>query len=107
VLEAENTVVTGRDITGHAELNLIREASARFEPGFLAGCTMYASTAPCAMCAGAVYWSGVRRVVFGLGKERFARLVGEGSPADPLAELDVSGPYLEDEALAVHEGFWS
>ena len=99
-------MVTDNDITGHAELNLIREAAARFEPGFLAGCTMYTSTAPCAMCAGAVYWSGVRRVVFALGKERFGRLVGESSPSDPLAELEVSGSHLEDEALAVHEGYW-
>jgi len=46
VLEAENTVVTARDPTGHAELNLIRRAGERFDPDFLQRCTMYASTEP-------------------------------------------------------------
>jgi tRNA(Arg) A34 adenosine deaminase TadA len=53
VLEAENTVRTDRDVTAHAETNLMRMASARFEPDFLERCTLYTSTEPCAMCAGA------------------------------------------------------
>jgi tRNA(Arg) A34 adenosine deaminase TadA len=44
VLEAENTVVTGPDCTGHAETNLMRMASGRFSPEFLHGCTLYTST---------------------------------------------------------------
>src|SRR5712691_9120428 len=55
VLEAENTVRTDKDVTAHAETNLMRMASARFEPGFLEWCTLYTSTEPCAMCAGAIY----------------------------------------------------
>ena len=52
VLEAENTVRTDKDVTAHAETNLMRMASARFEPDFLERCTLYTSTEPCAMCAG-------------------------------------------------------
>src|SRR5262249_18404642 len=63
VLEVENTVVTDRDVTAHAELSLMRQAGARLASDSLAGCTLYASTEPCAMCAGAIYWGNVRRVV--------------------------------------------
>ena len=70
VLEAENTVRTDKDVTAHAETNLMRMASARFEPDFLERCTLYTSTEPCAMCAGAIYWGNVRRVVFGLSQEQ-------------------------------------
>jgi tRNA(Arg) A34 adenosine deaminase TadA len=73
VLEAENTVLTARDCTGHAETNLMRMASERFDPEFLSRCTLYTSTEPCAMCAGAIYWGNVRRVVFALSQEEIRR----------------------------------
>jgi tRNA(Arg) A34 adenosine deaminase TadA len=108
LLEAENTVLTGRDATGHAETNLIRLASARCTPETLARCTLYTSTEPCPMCAGAIYWAGVGRVVYalpGAGSEKlllpcrdvFAR---GGHP------VEVLGPAIEDEARQPHEGFW-
>lgn len=67
--EAENTVVTEHDVTGHAELNLVRRASMRFEVETLEGVTLYTSTEPCAMCSSAIYWSGIGRVVYALGSE--------------------------------------
>jgi tRNA(Arg) A34 adenosine deaminase TadA len=118
VLEAENTVRTDRDVTAHAETNLMRQASARFEPDFLERCTLYTSTEPCAMCAGAIYWGNVRRVVFALSQEEIRRISG-GNPANMQLEItcrevfargdhdvEVSGPHLLDEARAVHDGFW-
>src|ERR1043165_6718420 len=71
VLEAENTVLLGPDCTGHAETNLMRLASRRFAADFLAGCALYSSTEPCPMCAGAVYWGGLARVVFALSQNTF------------------------------------
>src|SRR6476469_4864101 len=68
LLTAENSVVTGRDVTGHAETNLVRAASARFTAAELAGCSLYTSCEPCAMCAGAIYWSGIGRVVYALSE---------------------------------------
>ena len=53
IAEAENTVVTDRDCTGHAETNLMRLASRQFEPETLSACTLYTSTEPCPMCCGA------------------------------------------------------
>src|SRR5664280_1410877 len=68
VLEAENTVMTALDCTGHAETNLMRKACAQLSAEVLAGCTLYTSTEPCAMCAGAIFWGGVSRVVFALSE---------------------------------------
>ena len=119
VLEAENTVVTGRDVTAHAEQNLVREASARFGPDELATYTLYTSTEPCAMCAGAIFWSGIGRVVFALSSARLGEVVQDPTGAWTLAvscrdvfvrggrTVDVRGPQIENEALVVHEGFWT
>ena len=71
LLEAENTVLTGPDCTGHAETNLMRLASRRYGADFLAGCSLYTSTEPCPMCAGAIYWGSVGRVVFALSQTAF------------------------------------
>ncbi len=116
VLEAENSVVTERDITNHAELNLVRAASRRYDPVGLAGCTLYTSTEPCAMCAGAIYWSGIGRVVFALAGATLVEMVGDSGEelALPCREvfarggrvIEVSGPHLEAEARTVHRGFW-
>jgi tRNA(Arg) A34 adenosine deaminase TadA len=119
VVESENTVVTGGDCTGHAETNLMRIASQRFSPEFLRGCTLYASTEPCVMCAGAIYWSNVRRVVFALSEDELRDIVGADPENPTLAlpcrevfargqhEVEVSGPRLQEQARAVHEGFWA
>jgi tRNA(Arg) A34 adenosine deaminase TadA len=119
VAEAENTVVTGPDCTGHAETNLMRIASGQFDAEFLAGCTLFTSTEPCAMCSGAIYWSNVRRVVFALSGETLYGITG-ANPEQPTLALPcreifarggrpvvVEGPFLEKEARAVHEGFWT
>jgi tRNA(Arg) A34 adenosine deaminase TadA len=118
LLEAENTVVTDKDVTGHAETNLIRSASQKYTPEYLESCTVYTSTEPCPMCAGAIYWSNVRCVVYGLSEERLYALVGDDT-TDAVLRLgcrevfergirliEVIGPVLEEEAVKVHEGFW-
>lgn len=76
LLEAENTVVTGHDCTGHAETNLMRLASQQFSPEKLAHCTLYTSTEPCVMCAGAIHWGNVRRVVYALSEVGLYEIVG-------------------------------
>jgi tRNA(Arg) A34 adenosine deaminase TadA len=118
LLEAENTVITDRDCTGHAETNLMRKASKRYDPAFLATCTLYTSTEPCPMCSGAIFWGNVRRVVYGLSEEGLYAMIGaddEEALYLPCRDvfgkgrkhIEVIGPLLEDEARAVHEGFWS
>ena len=118
-LQAENTVMTSYDCTGHAETNLVRLASQYFLPEQLAHCTLYSSTEPCAMCAGAIHWSQIGRVVYALSEIDLYALIGP-SPAHlllPCREvfahsqqpIEISGPApsLDREARAVHEGFWT
>lgn len=118
MLEAENTVETEGDCTGHAELNLMRRASQSYSREFLATCSLYTSTEPCAMCSGAIYWGNVRRVVYALSEARLLEITGS-NPANPTMHLpcrevlqrgqygiEVVGPLIEEEAAKVHEGFW-
>ena len=119
LLQAENTVVTERDCTGHAETNLMRLASRRYSIEELESCTLYTSTEPCAMCAGAIHWGNVRRVVYALSEVDLYDVIGP-SPEHlllPCREVfvhsqrvvKVDGPAteLDKEARAVHAGFWS
>jgi tRNA(Arg) A34 adenosine deaminase TadA len=113
VARADNTVVTQRDPTGHAEMNLLRSIAGAFSQDELARAVLYASTEPCAMCSGGIYWAGIGRVVYGCSVEAFGALVG-GSLAIPCREVfargvravEVLGPLLEEEAVEVHRGFW-
>ncbi len=118
LLEAENTVNTQHDCTGHAETNLVRMASQAFSPETLATCTLYTSTEPCAMCAGAIHWSKIGRVVFALSEASLYAMIGSHAANEtmrlPCRELfarcgrpvSVVGPLIEEEARLVHEGFW-
>ncbi len=60
-----NTVVKDRDPTAHAEINAIRKACAVLGTHDLAGCELYSSCEPCAMCLSAIYWSHLDRVWYG------------------------------------------
>lgn len=114
LLEAENTVKTSRDCTGHAETNLVREASRQFDQAMLAKCSLYSSAEPCAMCAGAIFWSGVGRVVYGLSGSRISALAPDNSPrlllpcGDVFAAgqrgIELEGPVLEEEAEIAFKG---
>jgi tRNA(Arg) A34 adenosine deaminase TadA len=117
LLTAENTVVTEKDCTGHAETNLMRQASKEFDRDFLARCTLYASTEPCPMCTGAIFWGNVRRIVYGLSEEGLYELIAPGSEkvlflpcreilAKGRKSIEVIGPVLEEESSRVHAGFW-
>ena len=116
--EQENGYMPDRDMTGHAERLLATWASTHYRPEQLAACTMYMSAEPCAMCAGAIYWAGIGRVVYGLSERRMKHITGN-HPENPTLDLPcrtvfsagqrpvtVVGPLLEDEAAALHDGAW-
>jgi tRNA(Arg) A34 adenosine deaminase TadA len=117
-LASENSVVTQNDATAHAELNLVRAATGQYTARQLSTCTLYASSEPCPMCAGAIVWGNIRRVVFGLGMEALYEIIGNipGAPSLKLQSrsvfehaawpIEVIGPALETEALAPHKDFW-
>lgn len=116
---AENTVNTESDCTGHAETNLVRKASKSFPPNVLSGCTLYTSTEPCCMCAGAIHWGEIGRVVYGLSEATLYDRIGGNHASNETLKMpcrtvfscsdrpvQVVGPLLEEEAWKVHEGFW-
>lgn len=113
VLTATNSVMTARDPTGHAETNLVALAIEQLSPDQLKRSTLYTSCEPCAMCAGKMYWAGIRSVVYALSAEELAVLAGPDFlvPCRDLfaraaERVTVVGPMLLEEARAVHLGFW-
>jgi guanine deaminase len=64
ISEAYNRVVLNNDPTAHAELLAIREASSVLKNHDLTDCTLYTSCEPCPMCLGAIYWAGIKKVVY-------------------------------------------
>ena len=106
---ARNNQITRGDCTGHAELVLVREATAKLGGDALRGGTVYASGEPCAMCSGAMFWAGIRRVVFAASQQDIIdALGGEQLPirsaqvyagASPAVQVD--GPLLGSSAIEV------
>lgn len=115
LLEAENTVITNSDLIGHAEINLIRQASKQYDVEFLKSCSIFTSDEPCSMCSSAIYWAGISKLVFGLSKRRFYQEFGRDNPdwdfelssRDVLMRgarnTEIIGPILEDEVIAIHK----
>jgi tRNA(Arg) A34 adenosine deaminase TadA len=107
----------GGDPTAHAERLLATRAKA-YDVAFLARCTLYSSAEPCAMCAGAIYWSGIGRLVYGQSEADLKLATGD-HPENPTLALpcrivfatgqravEVVGPMLEQEAAALQRAFW-
>lgn len=118
LIESENGFLPSRDMTAHAERLLATRASTAHRPEFLASCTLYSSAEPCAMCAGAAYWAGIGRVVYGLSERRLKEITGN-HPENPTLDVpcrvvleggqrrvEVVGPLLEDEGAALHLAAW-
>ncbi|HJO03001.1 MAG TPA: nucleoside deaminase [Acidobacteriota bacterium] len=114
VFEAGNTVNTGNDGTRHAELQLVRGAWGALGPELLGKATLYTSTEPCLMCAGAIFWAGIPRVVYGVGARAMTAIVGKPYRGLPLREVELAagfafevvGPVMQDDGLRIHADFW-
>jgi tRNA(Arg) A34 adenosine deaminase TadA len=108
----------GGDMTAHAERLLATRASQAYRPAFLAACTIYSSAEPCAMCAGAMYWAGIGRLVYGQSEKSLKAQTGahDDNPTLDLPcrtvfaagqrPVEVVGPLLEEEAASLQAGFW-
>jgi tRNA(adenine34) deaminase len=117
LLEAENTVNTAHDCTGHAELNLMRAASRQYSFDELSRCTLYTSTEPCPMCSGSIFWGGVGRIVYALSEDGLYAMTGDSPHKLPVGcrevlahggrPIEILGPALEEEVRSVHAGFWT
>ncbi|MBC7435732.1 MAG: nucleoside deaminase [Bdellovibrionales bacterium] len=112
-----NTSESG-DCTGHAELNAVRKVSPHISREVLTTATLYSSVEPCMMCAGAIFWSSIGRVVYGMDANmlrefRAGRHI-ELSPAVSCRDvfsasrhrIECIGPAMVEEASRVHAGYW-
>jgi tRNA(Arg) A34 adenosine deaminase TadA len=115
VLIAENTVITDKNFTKHAEFNLMdMVANSQLTRDEIKRSTLYTSTEPCPMCSGAIFWGGVRHVVYGCPCEVLGQLAGDDFlvPCRTLFSksitevVEVEGPVLAEEAKVPHVGFW-
>jgi tRNA(Arg) A34 adenosine deaminase TadA len=119
LLEVENGYLPDHDGTAHAERLLATEACTSLAADVRKTATLYSSAEPCAMCAGAIYWAGIGRLVYGLSEHRLRAITGN-HPENPTLNLpcrevlasgqrltEVIGPLLEDEAAALHQGVWN
>jgi len=113
VFTAENSAITDNDITRHAELNLVSKVTRELDPESVRQGILYTSTEPCAMCAGAIFWSGISNIVYGCPAVVLGEIAG-GAFVVPCRDLlkygkrhlSVVGPVLEDQGAAIHRDFW-
>lgn len=68
--KGHNLTETLNDVTAHAEMQAITAAASFLGGKYLKGCTLYVTLEPCVMCAGALYWSQIEKVVFGTRDEK-------------------------------------
>lgn len=83
------------DVTAHAEVQAITSAAQFLGSKYLKGCTMYVSLEPCVMCAGALFWSQIDKVVFAARDEKRGASRCEPPVYHP-STLVVKGPYQEE-----------
>src|SRR3981189_1554290 len=86
LIETENGYMPSRDGTAHAERLLSTQACTTLGPDVLSKATLYSSAEPCAMCAGAMYWAGIGRLVYGLSEHRLPQITGD-HPENPTFNL--------------------
>ncbi len=113
VITQGNEVNTRGDVTSHAELLLVQKAQKTLTKEELSNSVLYTSTEPCAMCSGAIYWAGIKKVVYACSSSVLNEIVG-GSLSLSCDEVFEKGVHkthtihLSDipEAKEIHKKFW-
>lgn len=114
-----NSLPPTGDPTRHAETVAAGQAARLLSLEQLRNCTLYSNAEPCAMCSGAIYWTGIGRVVYGMSETQLLEITGN-HPENPTLslpcrqvfvsgqrEIRVIGPCLSEEAAQAHQAFWS
>lgn len=96
IARAHNLTETLNDVTAHAEMQAFTAAADFLGGKYLKECTLYVTLEPCVMCAGASYWTQLKKVVYGANDERpRQQLIDKGSLFHPKSEV-VGGVMAED-----------
>jgi len=104
IARAHNFTEHLNDVTAHAELQAITAASEYLGGKYLKGCTLYVTLEPCVLCAGALYWSQIDKIVFGAYDEKRGAGRFKGELYHP-ATLVTGGLMAEECGVLLQEFF--
>ncbi len=104
IARAHNLTEQLTDVTAHAEMQAITAASHFLGGKYLQNCTLYVTLEPCQMCAGALYWSQISKLVFG-ARDPERGFIVLGTRLHPKTK--VTGGIMEDEASKLLKHFFS
>lgn len=99
ISRAHNQTQLLTDVTAHAEILAITAASSYLDSKYLKDCTLYVTLEPCNMCAGALYWSQIGRVVFGAADEKRGFMIQGKHMLHPKTKLEFGVLHSECSAL--------
>lgn len=105
IARAHNLTETLNDVTAHAEMQAITAAAANIGGKYLNQCTLYVTVEPCPMCAGAIGWAQMGRVVYGASDEK--RGFAKYAPDVLHPKTEVTKGICADEATALMKEFFS
>lgn len=105
IARAHNLTETLNDVTAHAEMQAITAAATNIGGKYLNECTLYVTVEPCPMCAGAIAWAQMGRVVYGAGDEK--RGYHRYAPEVMHPKTEVLNGICADEATALMKKFFS
>lgn len=103
IAKSHNLTELLNDVTAHAEMQAITAAANFLGGKYLKKCTLYVTLEPCAMCAGALYWSQIDRIVYGASDEKRG-FVTLGVPLHPKTQ--VTRGILEEECASLLWNFF-
>lgn len=104
IARAHNLTERLHDVTAHAEMQAITSASEYLGGKYLTDCTLYVTVEPCPMCAGALGWSQISRVIYGAGDEKRGFLTYAPRTLHPRTTLQ--GGVLEEECKTLMQKFF-
>lgn len=104
IARAHNQTETLHDVTAHAEMLAITAAANQLGGKYLSGCTLYVTVEPCVMCAGAIGWAQLSRIVYGCGEEK--RGFSHFAPQALHPRATITAGVLENDCKAVMQDFF-
>lgn len=104
IARAHNLTETLNDVTAHAEMQAITAAATNIGGKYLGDCTLYVTVEPCPMCAGAIAWSQLGRLVYGAADEKRGYL--RYSPNVMHPKTDVTSGICAEEASELMKKFF-
>ena len=105
IARAHNLTQMLNDVTAHAEMQSITSAADVLGGKYLQGCTLYVTVEPCPMCAGALGWSQISRIVYGAKDEK--RGYSKFSPSILHPKTVVKSGVLEEQCSALMQKFFA